>query len=80
MTFIGVAGRDDADAMAGFVSDYGVGAFPHVADLDGEVWARYGVAGQPAFAFIDDDGSDELYLGALGEDGLAARLDELVAT
>ena len=80
MAFIGVAGRDDREPMATFVTDYDVGAFPHIADLSGEIWARYGVMGQPAFAFIDDDGSDEVYLGALGADGLGSRIDELLST
>lgn len=75
-----MAGRDDTGPMEAFVADYGVGAFPHIADVNGDVWARYGVLGQPAFAFIDDDGSDEVYLGALGADGLADRIDALLST
>ncbi len=80
MAFIGVAGRDDTGPMASFVSDYDVGAFPHIADVSGEIWERYGVLGQPAFVFIDDDGSDDVYLGALGADGLTGRVDALLST
>jgi hypothetical protein len=80
VAFIGVAGRDDTGPMASFVAEYDVGGFPHIADLSGEIWARYGVLGQPAFAFIDDDGSDDVYLGALGTDGLAGRIDMLLST
>lgn len=66
--------------MAAFVADYGVGAFPHAADLDATVWARYGVTTQPAFAFIDDDGTTEVQVGALGETGLRERVEALLAT
>ena len=66
--------------MTAFVDEFGVGDFPHVADVDGAVWSTYRVTTQPAFAFIDDDGSLEVHVGTLGEDGLASRLEALVAT
>lgn len=66
--------------MRSFVDDFGVGAFPHVADVSGQVWESYGVLTQPAFAFIDDDGTADVVVGSLGTDGLAERLDALLAT
>ena len=80
VTFIGVSSRDDIYDMSAFVSANGVDWFTHIADVDGEVWARDGVATQPAVAFIDDDGSVDIHVGSLGESGLADRLDELVAS
>ena len=77
---IGVSGRDEPEAMAAFVDTHDVGAFPHIVDLDLEIWMRYGVASQPGFVFIDDDGSTETVIGSMGEAGLSAKLDDLLAT
>ena len=66
--------------MVDFVDTFGVDGFPHIADLDTAIWARYGVTTQPAFVFIDDDGSHDVHVGALGEDGLRDRLDTLLDT
>ncbi len=76
---IGVAGRDDLSAIQGFIDDRGVGAFPHIADESGEIWATFDVRSQPAFVFIDDDGTIVDGTGSLSEEGLTERLDELVA-
>ena len=38
---IGVAGRDEITAMESFVSDLGVDGFPHIVDLELEIWTRY---------------------------------------
>lgn len=80
VAFVGVSSRDDTGAMADFVADYGVGAFPHAADVDAVIWAAYGVTTQPAFAFIDDDGAVDVHVGVLGEDGLRGRVQALLAT
>ena len=77
---IGVAGRDDLSAMEAFVSDLGVGAFPHVANEDLDIWSSYEVRSQPAFVFINDDGSYQTIIGAMGESGLTSMIDELLAT
>ncbi|GIU89788.1 MAG: thiol:disulfide interchange protein [Acidimicrobiia bacterium] len=80
VTFVGVAGRDELDAMREFVDETGTGSFTHVADLDGSVWSAFGVYGQPAYAFVDDTGGIEVFVGGLGGDALAERIDELLAT
>ena len=79
VTILGVAGRDELSAMEAFVEDLGVGAFPHVANEDLEIWFQYEVRSQPAFVFIDDDGSFETVIGAMGESGLTSMIDELLA-
>ena len=79
MQFIGVAWRDDVDAMRAFVNSYGVSGFPHVAD-DGSVFAAYQLVSQPGWAFINDDGATTTILGALGPDGLAENLDKLTSS
>ncbi len=78
VTIIGVAGRDELSAMTAFVEDLGVGAFPHVANEDLEIWRQYEIRSQPAFVFIDDDGSFETVIGAIGESGLSSSIDELL--
>ena len=79
MVFVGIAGRGDLDEMAAFVDDGGVGGFDHVIDEDGSLWAAYGVATQPAWAFIDDDGTMTTALGGLGEAGIGERVEALLA-
>lgn len=74
---IGVAGRGEIPAMEGFVSDTGTGALTHVVDADGSIWTSYGVFAQPAYAFIDDSGSFEVFVGALGESALIERMTAL---
>ncbi|MDN5858683.1 MAG: protein disulfide oxidoreductase [Pseudonocardia sp.] len=78
--FVGVAAQDEVPAMREFVAKYGLGSFPHLADLDASVWARFGVITQPAFAFIGADGSVDMVMGVLSEEELAARVEALDAT
>ena len=80
MAVIGVAGRDDLDAIQGFIDDRGVTGFPHIADQSGEVWSAFDVRGQPAFVFINDDGTIAGEAGSLSEAGIVERLDALVAS
>lgn len=77
VTFVGVAGLGEVAAMRDFVTDYGVGAFPHVEDRDGAIWQRFGVTRQPAYAFIDSSGRVEVIRGEMGAEGLAAKVKEL---
>lgn len=79
VTFVGVGGRGSLDEMQGFIDATDTRGLPHVADLDGAIWQAFGVYAQPAFAFIDDSGAVEVFVGGLGEDALADRLDDLTA-
>jgi len=76
---IGVAGRGEVPEMEDFVDETGTGGLTHVVDPDGSIWADFGVASQPAFAFIDDDGSVEMVIGAMGETAFTQRMTELAA-
>ncbi|MCX2949253.1 TlpA family protein disulfide reductase [Lentzea sp. NEAU-D7] len=76
--FVGVAAEDQLDAMKKFVSDHGMSAFPHLADLDGAVWKRFGVTAQPAFAFVGVNGSVEMLTGSPTEEQLDQRVSSLV--
>ncbi len=64
--------------MIDFVEETNVGAFDHWIDIDGAIWSELNVFDQPAFAFINDDGTVEVNVGALGEEGLAERLEALI--
>lgn len=75
---VGVAGRDDLSAIQGFIDNRGVDAFPHIADETGEIWATFDVRSQPAFVFIDDDGTIADGTGSLSEAGIIERLDALI--
>jgi thiol-disulfide isomerase/thioredoxin len=77
---VGVAGRGGIDEMRGFIDDTETTGLTHVADLDGDVWNAFGIYAQPAFAFIDDTGEMEIFVGGLRADDLADRIDELLAT
>ena len=71
---IGVAGRGEVPAMEAFVSETATSSLTHVVDATGDIWTQYGVATQPAFAFIDDNGQYQLVLGAMGEKALTERM------
>ncbi len=66
--------------MLGFVNDTGVGDFPHIADEDGGVWSTYGVTSQPSFVFINDDGTAELVVSALGTERLTEQVRTLISS
>lgn len=65
VTFIGVAGHDDDAAHEAFVADHGLDHIVHAIDEDGSLWARYGVSYQPAWVFVDTDGTTRLHAGGL---------------
>jgi thiol-disulfide isomerase/thioredoxin len=76
---IGVAGRGEVPEMEQFVDDTGTGGLQHMIDSDGAIWSQFGVAAQPAFAFIDDNGEIEVFIGALGREALTERMQALAA-
>jgi thiol-disulfide isomerase/thioredoxin len=76
---VGVPGRGEIDAMREFVDDTGTGAITHLADIDGSIWSAFGVYGQPAYAFLDDSGTVDVFIGGMGGDALADRIDQLLA-
>jgi thiol-disulfide isomerase/thioredoxin len=77
--FIGVAGEGTVPAMNAFVKETRTGGLTHLADVSGSVWRSYGVAVQPAFAFITANGTADLRIGGLDEQTLRARVAELAA-
>jgi hypothetical protein len=73
-----MAGLGDPASMRGFVDNFGLG-FPQAVSVDGRLWAEFGVAGQPAWVFVDDSGATDLYPYELSRDELEEILDRLVA-
>ncbi|MGI9577796.1 MAG: redoxin domain-containing protein [Microthrixaceae bacterium] len=76
---VGVPGRGGTDEMAGFVSDTGTESLRHIVDSDGAIWRDFGIIGQPAFAFVNDDGTAEVFVGGLGKEQLVERMNALAA-
>ncbi len=74
--FLGVAALDSAESMQGFVKEFGFD-FTNLADTDAEVWAKFGVTAQPAFAFITADGDVEVVPGSLSKSELSSKIAEL---
>lgn len=60
--------------MNDFIAKHGL-TFPSVDDQRGEVFASFGVTGQPAWVFLDDSGDGKRVLGSLDAD----QLDVLIA-
>lgn len=80
VTVLGVPGRGPTADMRSFVQDTGTGGLQHLVDADGSLWQRFRVVNQPSFAFVDPDGTVELFAGALGAEQLRERASALAAT
>ena len=66
--------------MARFVTENGVEGFDHVADLNGEIWAVFGVTAQPSYVFINDDGTVRRHVGGMQPEALTEQLQLLIDT
>lgn len=73
-------GASELDRYRAFVDEHDLGTIPHAIDPDRSLWSRFGVSYQPAWVFIDDDGSVEIHAGALSAEALDARLEALAAS
>lgn len=62
--------------MQEFISKHQI-TFPNIKDNDGLVFAQFEVAYQPAWVFIQQDGTSETKAGAMDETTLAAMLSQL---
>ena len=65
--------------MEAFVQRHGL-SFTNVNDAEGRLFARFGVSGQPAWAFVAADGTVTTRLGALDDTSLRAALDSTLTT
>ena len=72
LTVVGVSsGVDGFEAIASRAQQLHIDGFVHIADLDGSVWARFGVLRQPASVVVAADGSVTGHMGDLDSDGFA---------
>ena len=72
LTVVGVSsGVDGFEALATTAQQLHIDGFVHIADLDGSVWARFGVLRQPASVVVAADGAVTGHMGDLDADGFA---------
>ena len=78
---VGVAGRITDDAEVGeFVDFTGTGEGTHVLDEDGSLWEGFGVVLQPAFLFVNDDGTFEKAAAGVTTEDILAQAERLAAS
>jgi hypothetical protein len=71
-----VAWNGSEESMQEFVTKHQL-TFANIKDNDGLVFAQFDVAYQPAWVFIQQDGTSETNVGAMDEVALIAALTEL---
>ncbi len=78
MSIIGVPNPSEGtdEAKAAFIDQMST-QVPHVLDDPGQLWTDHDVLSQPTMIFIASDGTTERSTGALGPQGLLARVEEL---
>jgi hypothetical protein len=79
VSFLGIPALDGDDAMLAFVERHGLERMPQAVDDDGDLWARFRVRVQPAWVFVAPDGTTQTVLGALYDEALFDRIDDLLA-
>jgi hypothetical protein len=79
VSFLGIPALDGDDAMLAFVERHGLEGMPQAVDDDGDLWARFRVRVQPAWVFVAPDGTTQTVLGALYDEALFDRIDDLLA-
>ena len=79
VTFVGVSTRADVSAMANFASKYNLN-FTNLNDADGSIWAMFNVPWQPAYVFLNSDGSSTFVnnpVSAMSQQDLTNRVQAL---
>ena len=69
---------EDIASMEDFVNDNLVTDFDHLIDIDGLIWTELEIWDQPAFAFVNDDGTVDVNVGSFDQDELAERVQALI--
>ncbi|MDJ0769006.1 MAG: hypothetical protein QNJ12_09440 [Ilumatobacter sp.] len=73
---IGIPGlSSDIGSMRDFAEATGTEGITHLVDVDGELWARFGVTSQRTYVFVNDDGSQR----RSGYGSLPQDVEELLA-
>ena len=71
-----MAWNGSEESMQEFVTKHQL-TFANIKDNDGLVFAQFDVAYQPAWVFIQQDGTSESILGAMDEATLTKMLEKL---
>ena len=77
VTVLGVAGMDKPAEMDHFVDIFRLTGMTHLADEEGVVWKRFGIAEQSLYVLLDGAGQ-VLYQGRLDDDELAERVESML--
>lgn len=75
---MGVAWNGSEQSFGAFVDRHGL-SFTNLDDSSGDLFGRFGVPGQPAWAFVAGDGSVTTRLGALDDATLDSLLESVLA-
>lgn len=75
---IGVAWAGTESDYAAFIERHGL-TFPNISDTDGDVYTRYGVPYQPAWVYLDTDGTSRVRRGSMNQVTALAELEALAA-
>jgi len=76
ITFLGVAWNGTDDMMNEFVNRHSID-FSTVSDRTGTIYALFEIPVQPAWVFINSDGSSKTHRGPIDEVALFEILDEM---
>ena len=76
MKIVGVAWSGDTSSYEGFVAKHDI-SFINIDDTSGDVYAEYQIPYQPAWVFIDTDGTVTRRLGAMSQTELDSNIAEL---
>ena len=76
VTVIGVAWSGSNDDFRAFEEKHGL-TFPSISDPAGDVYGRFSVPYQPAWVYMDTDGTTRVHTGALDESSALAELAAL---
>jgi peroxiredoxin len=77
VTFVGVAWSGSEGSYRDFVQRHRL-TFSNLDDSDGEMFRAFKISGQPAWAFVSQDGTAEVILGGLSASQLDDQVRELI--
>lgn len=79
VTFVGISGRGSVGEMEAFISRYNL-HFTNLNDADGSLWRQFGVPWQPAYLFINSNGTSDFVnnpTSSMSEQELSDRVKAL---
>jgi hypothetical protein len=74
-----VAWAGTQQSYEAFISRHGV-TFQNIDDTPGDVYSRFKITGQPAWAFISQDGTAEMRFHSLTESEIDEWVDQMLSS